>query len=73
MHIIRFTQFFQLTNPKTLPFLFLPDANLNPDFQKPMAIAELPKQRRRFMEWLGTHGTTWKWSAMMSQSAAQIT
>ena len=32
--IIRFTQFFQLRIPKTLPFLFLPNANLNPDFEK---------------------------------------
>ena len=47
MHIIRFTQFFQLTNPKTLPFLFLPDANLNPDFQKRIAIIELSKQQPR--------------------------
>jgi hypothetical protein len=34
MHILRFTQSFQLRIPKTLPFLLLPNVNLNPDFQE---------------------------------------
>jgi hypothetical protein len=48
MHIIKFTQLFQMTkNSKTLPFLLLPDANLNPDFQKHIAVGERSKQRPR--------------------------
>jgi len=34
MHIIRFTQFFQLRIPKTALFLFLTNANLHIHFQK---------------------------------------
>jgi len=47
MHIIRYTQFFQLTkNSKSLPFfLFLPNANLNPDFQEHIAFAKISKPR----------------------------
>ena len=33
----RLTQFFQLRIPKTIPFLFLWNANLKPDFQKCIA------------------------------------
>jgi len=43
MHIIRFTLFFQLTkNSKNLAsFLFLPNANLNPDFHKCMPFGKV--------------------------------
>jgi hypothetical protein len=58
MHIIRFTQCFQLiTDSKPSPFLFLPNANLNTDFQK--CIVLLVSQRRprvlvRATHWLHT-------------------
>ena len=52
MHIIRITQFFfhWLRIPKTLPYLFLPNANLNHDFQKRIAFGEVPKPQPRAEE-----------------------
>jgi len=48
MHFIRFTHFFNwLRIPKTLPSLFLPNANLNPDFQMYIASGEVSKPRSR--------------------------
>jgi len=54
MYIIRFTQFFQLTkNSKNLTFLFLPNANLTPDFQKAHCFPEISTPRPRAL--LRTH------------------
>jgi hypothetical protein len=47
--------------PKTLPFLLLPNANLNPDIQQRIAFAYVRKPRPRFLVWT-THRpqtTTW--------------
>jgi hypothetical protein len=41
MHIIRFTQFFQIRINKTLPFLFLTNANLHTHFQTRIAVGGL--------------------------------
>ena len=46
MRIIRFTQLFKWRRiQKTLPFLFLPNANLNSDFQNCIAFGEVSKAR----------------------------
>ena len=44
MHVTRLTQFFQLRIPiaKTLPFLFLQNANLTPDFQSASLLEKYP-------------------------------
>ena len=48
MHITRFNPFFQLTkNSKNLTFLFLPNANLNADFQKRIPASQAFKPRPR--------------------------
>ena len=41
----RFTQFYRLRIKKSLPFLFLPNVNLNPDFQKCITFVEVSKPR----------------------------
>jgi hypothetical protein len=49
MHIIRFSHFFRLRIPKTLPFLFLPNATLNPDFQTCTAFGEESMPRKQVL------------------------
>ena len=50
MHIIRLTQFFQLTkNSKNLPFLFPPNANIHPYFKQLIAFWEVTMARPRVL------------------------
>ena len=58
MHVIKFTQFFNwLRILKPYLFLFLPNANLNPDFQKYIAFGEVSKPRPRVLVIIDTQTT----------------